>query len=47
MFVGGLLAGERTIAGLGSIDWMRLGVPIASIGYFLLALYYYNKYRKR
>ena len=45
MFVGGLLAGERTIAGLGSFDLMIIGVPISSIGYFLLALYYYNKNR--
>jgi hypothetical protein len=47
MFVGGLLAGERTIAGLGSHDWMMVGVLIYTIGSILVALYLYNKYHKR
>ena len=47
MFVGGLLAGERTIAGLGSHDWMLLGALIYSIGSLIIGLYYYNKYHKR
>ncbi len=47
MFVGGLLAGERTIAGLGSHDWMGLGALIYSIGSLLIAFYYYKKYHKR
>jgi hypothetical protein len=46
MFVIGFLAGERTIAGLGSLDWMSTGVLIYIIGIGLFMLYY-KRYRQR
>ncbi len=46
MFVIGFSAGERTIAGLGSLDWMSTGVLIFIIGNGLFMLYH-KRYRGR
>lgn len=46
LFVIGISAGGRNIAGLGSLDWMSTGVFIFSIGSVLFVLYH-KRYRER